>query len=257
MLLTLILIITFIILLSCNNCSVVEQLDNNEDYNLYTGAEFYRIGDLVRGIINVKNYNSNLDLVSDTLLKFPNSIASDYIRHIDSDSLHKMSNLDINKELYLHKISVIKNLLKNYNIPQNNEVIVHLRVGDILDHESQNPPNKKQLDNYINKNIKLGRIYENYVKRLSYYHNLIHELKKNNINKVTIIAGSHVKCQNFNVSSYYINIIKKLFEDDGFQVTLRMGLHPDEDLKLAASAKKFYRSSGGYSELLELLNNST
>lgn len=257
MLLTLILIITFIILLSCNNCSDVEQLYDNEVYNLYTDADFYRIGDLVRGITNVKNYNSNLDLASDTLLKFPNSIASDYIRNIDLDSLHKMSNLDINKQLYLYKISVIKKLLKNYNIPQNSGVVVHLRVGDILDHESQNPPNKKQLNNYINKNIKLGRIYEKYVKRLSYYHNLIHELKKNNINKVTIIAGSHVKCPNYNVSSYYINIIKKLFEDNGFEVTLRVGLHPDEDLKLAVGAKKFYGSGGGYSELLELLNNST
>ena len=99
-----------------------------------------------------------------------------------------MSTLDINKELYLHKISVIKNLLKNYNISQNSGVVVHLRVGDILDHESQNPPNKKQLDDYLNKNIKLGRIYEKYIKRLNYYHNLIHELKTNNINKVTIIA---------------------------------------------------------------------
>jgi len=38
---------------------------------------------------------------------------------------------------------------------------------------------------------------------------------------------------------------------------LRVGLHPDEDLKLAVGAKKFYGSGGGYSELLELLNNST
>lgn len=257
MLLTLILIITFIILLSCNNCSSIEQLDDNEVYNLYTDADFYRIGDLVRGITNVKNYNSKLDLVSDTLLKFPNSIASGYIRTMELDSLYKMSNLYINKELYLYKISVIKKILKNYNISQNSGVVVHLRVGDILDHESQSPPNKKQLYNYINKNIKLGRIYEKYVKRLSYYHNLIHELKNNNINKVTIIAGSHIKCPNYNVSSYYINIIKKLFEDNGIQVTLRLGLHPDEDLKLAVGAKKFYGSGGGYSELLELLNKST
>jgi hypothetical protein len=257
MFITLILIIVFIILLSCNNCSGVEQLDNDEVYNLYTDADFYRIGDLVRGITHVKNYNSNLDLVSDTLLKFPNSIASEYIRNIDPSSLHKISNLNINKELYLYKISVIKDLLKRYNIPQSNGVVVHLRVGDILDHASQNPPSKKQLYNYINKNIKLGRIYEKYVKRLSYYHNLIHELKKNNIKKVTIIAGSHVKCPNYKVSSYYINIIKKLFEENGLEVTLRAGLHPDEDLKLAVGSKKFYGSGGGYSELLELLNNST
>lgn len=183
MFITLILVIVFIILLSCNNCADLEQLDNDEVYNLYTDADFYRIGDLVRGITHVKNYNSNLDLASDTLLKFPNSIASDYIRNIDPSSLHTMSNLDINKELYLHKISVIKDLLKRYNIPQSSGVIVHLRVGDILDHESQSPPSKKQLYNYINKNIKLGRIYEKYVKRLSYYHNLIHELKRITLKK--------------------------------------------------------------------------
>lgn len=257
MLLTLILIIAFIILLSYNICSVLEQLDNNEVYNLYTDAESYRIGDLVRGMTNLKNYKSNLDLASDMLLKFPNSIASEYIRNIDQDSLHKLSNLDINKELYLYKISVINNLLKNYNIQQNNGIVIHLRVGDILDDDGYSPPNKKQLDDYINKNIKLGRTYEQYVKRLSYYHDLIHELKQNNINKVTIIAGSHIKCPNYKISSYYINIIKKLFEDNGIGVTLRLGLHPDEDLKLAVGAKKFYGSGGGYSELLELLNNST
>ena len=77
MFLTIILILVFIILLICNNDSDVEQLNNNDVYNLYTDADFYRIGDLVRGITNVKNYNSNLDLASDTLLKFPNSIASE------------------------------------------------------------------------------------------------------------------------------------------------------------------------------------
>ena len=45
----------------------------------------------------------------------------------------------------------------------------------------------------------------------------------------------------------YINAIKELFENNG--------LHPDEDLKLAYGAKKVYGSSGGYAELLELLNN--
>ena len=256
MLLTVILVLVFIILLNYNNCWDVEQLDNYEVYELYTHADSYRIGDLVRGITSVKNYNSDLDLASDTLIKFPNSIASDYVRNIDPELLHKMSNLDINKDLYLHKISIMKKLLRNYNIPSNNDVIVHLRVGDILDHESQTPPNKKQFDDYINKNIKLGRTYEKYVKRLSYYNNIIHQLKKNKINKITIIAGSHIKCSNYNLSSYYINIIKKLFEDNGIDVTLRLGLHPDQDLKLVVGAKKFYGSGGGYSELLQLLNDS-
>jgi hypothetical protein len=257
MILTLILIITLIILLFYNKPSDVENFDNNVVYNLYTNVDFYRIGDIVRGMTNVKNYNSNLDLASDTLIKFPNSIASQYIRNIDPGSLHEMTNLDRNKELYLYKISIIKNLLKTYNIPRNNDVIIHLRVGDVLDHESQNPPNKKELDNYIYKNIKLDRVYEKYVKQLSYYQTIIRELKKNNIDRVTIIAGSHVKCPNYKISSYYITVIKNLFEENGIHVTLRIGLHPDEDLKLVAGAKKFYGSGGGYSELLELLNSST
>lgn len=254
MIIFLLLLVIVIILLMSNNCSEKEPF-YNDVYDLYTNADYYRIGDLVRGITHVKNYNSNLDLATDTLVKFPNSIASDYIRNIDSDSLHKMTNLDINKDLYLRKISILKNILKTYKIQSTNDVIVHLRVGDILDHESQHPPNKKQLSDYINNNVKLGRIYEKYVKKLRYYDNLINELKMKNINKVTIMTGSHIKCPNYDVSSYYINVIKELFENNGFHVTLRIGLHPDEDLKLAYGAKKFYGSGGGYSELLELLNN--
>lgn len=254
MIVTIILVIIIIIL--SNYCVPETYKNTHEVYDLYTNLDHYRIGDLIKGVTNVKNYKSNLDLATDTLVKFPNSIAADYIRNIESGSLHQESNLKVNKELYMHKISIVKNLL-NSPTPTEEYIIIHLRVGDILDLDVYDPPSKTELHEYTENNIKTGKIYENYVKHLSYYHNIIHELKKNNINEVTIIAGSHVKCPNYKLSSYYINIIKKLFEENGISVTLRLGLHPDEDLKLAAHAKRFYGSGGGYSELLELLNNST
>jgi len=258
MLLTLLLIVTLLVLINWNRCNSVEQLNEDDsNYNLYTGVNSYRIGDLIRGMTHVKNYQSNLDLAADTLVQFPNSIASDYIRNIDTDSLHKKCNLDENKELYLHKVAIIKKLMNNYNIPHNESAVVHLRVGDILDLPDENPPTKQQLNEYVNSGVKKGSKYEKYVKTLSYYNNLIRDLKQNNINKVTIIAGSHIECPNYYVSSYYINMIKNFFEKNGIHVTLRLGLHPDEDLKLACGSKKVYGSGGGYSELLELLNNST
>ena len=260
MIITIVLIIVLIILLYhiCSTGKIIynEQI-NNENYDLYTGADYYRIGDLVKGLTHIKNYQSNLDLGKDMLLKFPNSIASYYIRNIDSKSLHEQTNLNKNKELYLYKISIIKKLLKKHNNIDNNHVIIHLRVGDILDHASQHPPNKHQLVDYISNNKKIGRIYEKYVKPISYYNNIINELKIAKVDKVIIIAGSHIKCPSYNLSSYYINTIKQLFEENGIQVKLRLGLHPDEDLILSANARKFYGSGGGYSELLEVLNNST
>lgn len=255
MIITLILIIVITILLRYN-CLNKENL-SDEEYDLYTNVDHYRIGDLVQGLIHIKNYQSNLDLDKDTLIKFPNSIASDYIRNIDSKSLREHTNLNKNKELYLHKISIIKKLLKKYNKSESNNVIVHLRIGDILDHESQDPPNNQQFFDYINNDTKLGRVYEKYVKPISYYNNIINELNLAKVNKVIIIAGSHVKCPNYKLSSIYINKIKQLFKENGIHVTLRLGLHPDEDLILSANAKKFYGSGGSYSVLLELLNNST
>lgn len=222
---------------------VQDNFESLNNYDLYTNVDKYRIGDVVKG-----HKDNSVELDKDYVLKnFPDSLAAEYVRKCNSKNLKEDGFTD-------YKLSLIKNILEEFNLKKNNHCIIHLRVGDIFDSPVYYRPTKNHIYKYLNYNVKKNYKYESYANNLNYYKNIIIELKELNINSVTIIAGSHIKCRNYYLSSYFINIIKQLFEDNGITVQLRLGMHPDEDIKLVYSSAKFYKTKGGYSELLELIH---
>lgn len=246
----LLLLLLFIICFKYN----LDNFKNNEKYpiyNLYTNIDHYRIGDLLKGYGNspMIGNDKNLSLENGILKMHPNTFAEKYIKN------KKMSNLS--------PIKLLNNIIPSTS--KNNICILHLRVGDILDDKHYNNSKDKLLKKF-NDNIPAD--HENYstkllpnwyIKSKKYYIDKINKLKLNNINKVIIIAGSHINIGKYDLSSYFINLIKYLFEDNNFNVELRLAKHPDADIKLVKNSKYFISSNGSYSDLLKeicKLNNN-
>ena len=142
--------------------------------------------------------------------KFPNSIASDYIKQSSS----RANDLD-----------TIKKIVKKYDVQY--DIVIHIRIGDALCYD---------LD---------YSAYEN----KEWWEQLTKYIIQNNIKRVYIIAGSHTdKCLNKSVR-YVLNRIKFL-RDKGLDVTYEPGKTPDEDLTIAVNCKNFISTGGNYGKLM-------
>ena len=206
----------------------------NYFYNLFTNFEGYRLGDIYNGNggDDAENYIiKNKD-------KFKNTIGYKYI---------------INRKKKLNDIETLNNIIKNHcNINFNNDCVMHIRTGDVLENETKEKINERWNSNKIeNENvIPSPRSHIMYIHNKKYYLSKIIKLKKLNINRVTIISGSHYKLNNFKNSSYFIDLVKELFQKNSFNVKLKLARNPDDDLCLIYNSKYFIPGKGGYSRLL-------
>ena len=231
----------------CNKLDLFNMNDSN-NYDLYTNVDHYRIGDLLRGYGKspMKGNDKSINL-EDGILKFhPNTLAAKYILN--------------NKSNEINNFKLLNSFIPTHNYK--NVCILHLRIGDILDDKHYN--NNKELimkkfyNNIPDDNSEYSeKLIPNwYLKSQDYYNNKIDILKKNNVKNIIIIAGSHINIGNYELSSYLINLIKNLFEKNNFNVTLRLAKHPDDDIILVANSKFFIPSNGGYSNLLTNISKS-
>jgi hypothetical protein len=202
---------------------------------LFTGLDGYRIGEMLQ----FEEYRNDEKFGKKYhLKKFPNSIASKYL---------KLSNDNNNYKLIKE---IIKNTnLKNYHkVLPKNYCIVQLRVGDVIDLD------KWSVEQFLNEE----RLYKNginYVKDKNFFINKINKLKSYNMNNVLISAGSHFLLESFEKSYEYINKIKYLFEDENYNVKLLLGIHPDDNMIISLNADYFIGSGGSYSNLLSNITN--
>ena len=248
------LIIIILILITTITCQFINYYNENfKEYDFYTNCEDYRFGDVFYGRLKNKKGEIEGKILND----YPNSICSKYIKKrtkdIDFDTLFKILNENENTN----------------EIVNENNCVIHIRLGDILDdpfYENDKnkinqklyhnyPPDNQQYPNMIKYlyNDKIHDRVDNsnyYLKSIDYYNNVIKKLKENNIKNVTIIAGSHINCKNYKLSSYVFNTIKNLFKKNGFNVKINVGGHPDNDLLLVVNSKYYVASNGGYSNLL-------
>jgi len=254
----LILLSILLIILIKNLCNNINFFKNNinvlneNNYNLYTNIDHYRIGDLVKGYGKTPMIGNKKLNLEDGILKYhKNTLAEQYI-------LKNVNNLT-------HNYKLLNDLIKQKINKKENICIVHLRVGDILDDKYYNN-SKEKLLNKFNNNIPDDNLTYSknllpnwYIKSKKYYLEKINKLKKYKINSIIIIAASHINIGNYELSSYFINLIKKMFEDYKFKVKLSLANHPDDDLILVANSKYFIPSNGGYSDLLKnisIINNN-
>jgi hypothetical protein len=197
-----------------------------------------------------KNYRLNDMIGADTKFRnnpmgknyhfkyYPDSIAVKYLKETD-----EINNLKVLSRIVSEYDSDVK--------PPDDVLVVHLRVGEVLNHS------KYTVDEFLSKERDFEHNSpQNFVKPLSYYRKIIENSKLPK--KVKFFAGGCF-CTNEDKSMEYISKIKKFFEDNGFEIVPNTYFkNPDNDFVYMCRAKHFIKSGGGFSNLVQkmiLFNN--
>lgn len=268
-----IILITIIIFNICKYCyynnkdyyNIINNIPD-ESYDFYTNLDAYRLGDGFYFTENESKWTPNIkndicsyhyDTLENIVKKFSGTILSEYLIKAN----YKQKKYDILLDI------LNKRFLKsdqNKNIDKSNSVLIHIRLGDIIDkdcndgcfikkfYDNQNSYHQQDKDNLFNisKFIKRSR----YINSIKYYHKIAKKLKKLGIINIYIICGAHIKLDNYKYSTYYLNEIIKIFESYDFKIYLKMAQHPDNDLLFSMNFNYFVPSHGMYSKLISDVN---
>jgi hypothetical protein len=187
----------------------------------YTDIFKYRLGDAIlydeyyHNNINKKWYN----------FWFKNSIATEY--------WNRSKNHNDLETLY----NIIQKRSKNITKAAEDTLIIHLRLGDVIDHLS-----KENVDDLLNKDLN-----NRYINNYKYFDKYINNEK---IKKIILVAGYHVPGK-MKKSEEYIEKIKIFLENKGYQVDTRINKYSaDEDFLYMCKSKYFLKSKGMYSKLI-------
>ena len=141
-------------------------------------------------------------------------------------------------------VFVSKKLTKD--LPDKNDIIIHLRLGDVVENNSADVITI--LSTYTYRDI---FSFTNYTPPLSYIKDKIKKINKKDINKLIFVAGSHIEMPTPK-SCQYIEIIKRYFESKGYNVQTRLGRKADEDFIFMCNSRYFIPSTnGGYTNLIK------
>lgn len=189
----------------------------------------YRLGDMVKGE-RFRDAKNGRDL---HYRLFPDSIASEYMKTTNENNRY-----DILMDLVEKRTHDAK------QVPPSDLLVIHLRIGDIIDNTTYTV--KEFLSRYVRSNIGV-----NYVKPLSYYAEVAKEAKALNLRSVTLIGGFHLPLRSHKKSLAYVRKVREFFESQGFQVNERIDLNADDDFIYMCNAQYFTPSGGGYSKIVK------
>ena len=191
-------------------------------YSLWTGWTGYRLGDMfLYGDHSDGQYRGWQRQHIDT---WPDSLAAQYIRMAPGQA----SNYDV-------LIGLIRRFPEDLRLtPPSDAVIIHLRVGDVWENSHYNGNSFYQIP-------------------LSYYEQHVRSFPAD-ARLVVLVAGAHNKYDSYVHSSAYIDRVRAFFEERGYQVQLRLGNLPDDDVVFMARASFFVQSGGGFSYLISQIN---
>ena len=207
-----------------------ENLNYISPYKLYSGWDGYRLGDMVK-MSKMRNHTIYLDNEEYHHTNFPDSIASKYMKQTTDEN----------------NLNILFNIVKNHKgpTPPHDCLVVHLRIGDAI------KPKESVID-ILSKN-------HPYIKSLQHFDNIIKQASNITIKNIILVFASHNKNIDLKKSSLYINCVKKFLENNGYNVSLRLGNNPDDDFIFMSSSKYFSPAGGGYSNLItkmvEMNNN--
>jgi hypothetical protein len=165
------------------------------------------------------------------LKNFPNSIASKYLRNT------KLT------EDYQTLFNIVRGLSNFYILPKNDELIIHLRLGDVLNNSEYT------VDEFLEKPRFYHHPKKNFVKALSYYENILNKIKNKNIKTIYLIGGYHVE-SNQTKSEEYVDKLINFFQKNNYKVIARINKKADDDFIFMSNASYFVSSGGNFSKLL-------
>ena len=227
--------------------------DEGVAYDLYTGWEFYRLGDMVAMWGERRSGCSQAECTSahwaNTVEDFhcsawPASLACRYCRATNEENNYKAL------------ADIIQNV-DSANTPEADVAVAHLRVGDVLS-DNWLGAGGSSVERILDGPPICSGVWTNedhggetrrcYIKNLAYYDIQIRKLPPS-VRTVYLVAGSHHR-GGYQRSSDYIRGVRNFFNSKGFRVHLRLGGSPDEDVVFMSRAKHFIQGGGGFSILL-------
>jgi hypothetical protein len=151
----------------------------------------------------------------------------------------------------LHKV-VQRRARKAAESPPPNSLVVHLRLGDVIDAANETVPELLRTQHYFYHDNNTGEEYKKawnaYVRPLARFSKLPFE------NDVIIMGATHYGQSdlrgNVTKSCLYMRAIQKYFEMRGAKVTLRLGRPPDDDLVYGSQSKWYAQAGGGYTKII-------
>lgn len=222
--LCIIIILTIILLYLIIFTSIIEEHPSgNSTRDLFN----YRLGD----IIQFKVFNKKILTKLVYKYYFSNTIASEYIKRTKNSQ--ELPDYDI-------LFNIMKEKTKEYNIPNNNELIVHLRIGDVIDWEY-----KDDIDELLE-----GKKHYYYLKNYGNFDKLFKKISNMNIEKIILVGGYHTQ-EDHSRSIEYVDKIKKYIEKNNYLVETRIDkASADEDFIYMSNSKYFLKSGGRYSDII-------
>ena len=186
-------------------------------------SDSYRLGDAIL----TKGYSNSFITRKFYNIYFKESIATEYL-----NETNKIKDFDT-----LHQI-VKKRSLSLNSFPKEDELIIHLRIGDVIDHIF-----KGSVDDILEEKSKFT-----YLISYKYLENNLKKIK--NIKKIIITGGFHKKGDHSR-SIEYVNKIIYFLEKKNYTVIKKLNISsPDEDFIWMCNSKNFLKSGGGFSNLI-------
>lgn len=204
----------------------------------------YRIADIVKGVPRASD---------NICLRFPQTLGCLYTELSNGTS----SNIT----LLLH----ILQQRRLTAVPQDNDIVVHLRLGDGLCAYVDNPPcpqMRTRTPDCWNDSAdcwrggELGQHHFAYSKDA--YFPVLRELLRAHLGKRIIVISekrhwtrsSDPRTGDFTVDDTYVQNFVSFFESQGFAVIVFQPRTPDDDFQFACAAQTFIPGGGGYSDLI-------
>lgn len=195
-------------------------------YKPYLSKKVYRLGDAVRGIWEAqrtKEYHKEL---------YPNSLAALYFAKTNAYNQFEILTEATREFQQTHECP----------IPKTNEIVLHLRVGDVLEMSPYS------VDHHLAVNVRFLN-GEYYVKNLSYLDEQFSTFQRGM--HVTILCGTHTRDLGMTKTNEYVTKVKAHLDSKGFTTSVRTMHGPDEDFVYAVFAKNIVTTGGGFSLLIK------
>lgn len=196
---------------------------NNNFYQNYRFADFFKS----------HLFEKEKQIFKKHINDYPNTLVDKYYKSIKNlPDEEKWSNFEV-----LYKILNLK--------PENKSGIsLHLRVGDVILGYNENT--KK----FIIRTFPGKKHY--YAFKPDLYNLICKDLKKmTNERTINLFYGSHNVYNKY--SDMYIDAVKNIFKNHGFNVINKSTKNPDLDFELMANSKIFIRSGGGFSRIISTI----
>lgn len=209
---------------------------NVEHFNTYEYFKVpYRLGDVIKGWSREENPAKWEKMKKTHIRDYPNSLVYNYLQKTTKNN--DIPTLSVICNEYLNKNDI--------NLPKDNELIIHIRLGDVIEESIYSA--QQHWNKYL---PSTGISQIKFIKDKSFFNNILKKIKNLNINKIILIWGDHRNLKSLKKSNEYINILNSFLKQNGYKTSVFFNRDADLDFVYMSSSKYFVSTGGGFSTLI-------